>query len=265
MVAAHRRGAGVHRASHRGGTARAAGKRAADGRQPGRQPGRHAHAQRACQRCRALPHGLDRVVADRRFLAGAPHRGRRARACGLLPHPGALPRHPGDVRNARTRHRRNLRQRAGIAASAALRHLGGRRHGRQSQRGCQDHRRDAGRAAARGAGPLSKRTLAVGQPAQPIDHAGTGERRTHRAAGTLPRAAPRRRRAFAPAPWRHAVPPAQRPDARAPAGHPGRCRWRLCRSIGARTRSAADPGQPAGQQGPACRLVRGTAPVVARA
>ncbi|KAG0919922.1 hypothetical protein G6F32_015872 [Rhizopus arrhizus] len=73
VAAANRHRAGVHRASHRSRAPRAAGERAVDGGQPGRQPRRPAHAGRSGGRCRALPHGADRVVADHRFLAGAAH------------------------------------------------------------------------------------------------------------------------------------------------------------------------------------------------
>jgi phosphoenolpyruvate carboxylase len=58
----------------------------------------------------ALPHGADLGLADVGLLAGAPERGRRARARRLLSDRGAVPGDPGAVRNPGNRVRRYLRQ-----------------------------------------------------------------------------------------------------------------------------------------------------------
>ncbi len=168
---------------------------------------------------------LTSALADRRFLAGAPGRGGRARARRLLPDRSAVPGDAGVLRDPGACDRRAVRHRHRPAAAAALRHVGRRRHGRQSECRCDHHPQHAGRAAPRDPRQVPRRAAAADPAADPVHQRGRGRPAGAGPGRALPRVAAAGRRRRPSAPCRHAVPAADRPDGRAPAGHArGSCR-----------------------------------------
>ena len=143
--------AGVHRASHRERTPHHAAQEPAHRRTVARPARSHAHAAGAAPELEPGTHRGDHGLADRGSPARAAHRGGRARARGVLSRRDPVSHPAGLLRRARRGAGQGVRRAAGITRTTqyrALRHLGGRRHGRQP--GCprQDHPRDAGAPAA---------------------------------------------------------------------------------------------------------------------
>ena len=107
-------------------------------------------------------------LADRRASARAADGGRRARARDVLSGRGAVPDRAGVLRGDRRPHWRSSTAptpSAGAAAHRALRHLGGRRHGRPAGSARQEHPRDAGAPAAGDHQQLLRRVPAAGAAA----------------------------------------------------------------------------------------------------
>ena len=223
----------------------------------GRQLRSRTHAAGAQGGRRPHLHGAVFRLADRRGLAGAPDRAGRAPSRRLLPRQPAVSHRAGAVRIAGRGAEDGLRRGGDVAATARLCQLGGRRHGRQPQRGCRHHRRQPGHPARACDRALPCRRGGAGASAQPDREPRRGVRAASAAAGRLPRALPAGGGEDPSAPRGHALSLPADPDRRAAGGQPGR---RACRGLllhaGAARRPAADRRQPGRTPWPARRCLR---------
>ena len=143
------------------------------------------------------------------------------------------------------------RRAAGFARAAqhrALRHLGGRRHGRQSRRARQDHPRNAGAPAAGHHQRVLQRVPEPGAAAVAEREPQRGAARAHAAHRAVRHADPRRARHHAHAPRSHAVSRVPRAGLRAAAAHLRRPAEWLRRAAAVPARPQADRREPQGQQ-----------------
>ena len=139
---------------------------------------------------------------------------------------------------------------AGFARAAehrALRHLGGRRHGRQSRRARQDHSRNAGAPAAGHHQRVLQRVPAPRAAAVAEREPQRGHAGAHAAHRVVRHADSRRAGHHADAPRSHAVSRVPRADRRAAAPHLRRPAEWLRRSAAVPARPQAHRHQPQGQ------------------
>ncbi len=253
--------AGVHRASHRERAPHHAAQEPAH-RGAAAGPARsHAHAAGAAPELEPGAHRDHHGLADRGSSARAAHGGGRARTRGVLSRRDPVSHPAGVLRRARRGAGQGVRRAAGIARAAqhrALRHLGGRRHGRQPGRARQVHPRDAGAPAAGHHQCLLRR---VPEPRAAAVAEREPQRRHARALAThraVRHADSGRAGHHAHAPRSHAVSRVPRAGVRAPAAHLRRPAERLRRAAAVPARPQAHRHQPASRiaaftpAGPTC-------------